>query len=55
MIGILIALLFAALAWYVCGLLGLPAVIGIIVAIVVLLGFLEGGPGPYGGGRYRRW
>jgi hypothetical protein len=52
MVGILIAVLLAALVYYVCVLLGLPAIIAIIAAIVVLLVGIGGGwygPGP------RRW
>jgi hypothetical protein len=36
-IGILIAVLFAALVWAVCVALGLPAIVGIVAAILVLL------------------
>lgn len=47
MIGVLIAILLAALAYYVCVLLGLPVIIAVIAAILVLLaGF--GGPRYYG-------
>lgn len=38
MIGIIIAILVAALVYYLCLALGLPAIVGIIAAIVVLLG-----------------
>jgi uncharacterized membrane protein YgaE (UPF0421/DUF939 family) len=50
-ISIIIAILLAALAYWLCGVLGLPAVVGIIAAIVVLLAAapLSGG---FGG---RRW
>jgi hypothetical protein len=37
MIGILIAVLFAALVWAICVALGLPAIVGIVAAILVLL------------------
>lgn len=37
MLGILIAILLAALAWWLCVALGLPAVVGIIAAILVLI------------------
>jgi hypothetical protein len=37
MIGILIAVLVAALVWAVCVALGLPAIVGIVAAILVLL------------------
>lgn len=53
MIGILIAILLAALAYWVCGALGLPAIIGVIAAILVLLGGVGYGGGWYGGPR--RW
>jgi hypothetical protein len=50
MIGILIAILLAALVYWVCVMLGLPAIVAIIAAILVLLaGF---GTGGYG---YRGW
>jgi hypothetical protein len=45
MIAILIAILLAALAYYVCVALGLPLIIGIIAAIVVLLAGIGGGGG----------
>jgi hypothetical protein len=54
-IGILIAILVAALVWWICGLLGLPSIVGIIAAILVLLaGIPTGGYGLGGrfGGRY---
>lgn len=38
MIGILIAILLAALVYYLCVALGLPAVVAIIAAILVLIG-----------------
>lgn len=48
MIGIVIAILVAALVYWLCLVLGLPSIIGIIAAILVLLG----GIGTYGyGGR----
>lgn len=37
MIGILIAVLVAALVWWLCVTLGLPSIVGIIAAILVLL------------------
>ena len=37
MIGILIAVLFAALVWAICVALGLPTIVGIVAAILVLL------------------
>ena len=51
MIGILIAVLVAALVWAVCVALGLPAIVGIVAAILVLLaGIPSGGYGL--GGRF---
>jgi len=46
MTGILIAILLAALAYALCNLLGLPQIVGIIAAILVLLGGV--GTGGYG-------
>lgn len=37
MIGILIAVLLAALVWAICVALGLPTIVGIVAAILVLL------------------
>ena len=37
MIGILIAVVVAALVWMICMALGLPAIVGIVAAILVLL------------------
>jgi hypothetical protein len=55
-IGILIAVLFAALVYAICLALGLPAIVGIIAAVLVLLaGVPTGGYGlgnRFGGGRY---
>jgi hypothetical protein len=55
MIGILIAVLVAALVWAVCVALGLPAVAGLVAAILVLLaGIPTGGYGlgsRFGGNR----
>ena len=55
MIGILIAVLFAALVYAICMALGLPAIVGIIAAVLVLLAGVP--TGGYGlgsrfGGRY---
>jgi len=45
-IGILIAVLFAALVYAICVALGLPAIVGIIAAVLVLLaGVPTGGYG----------
>lgn len=38
MIAILIAILLAAVAYWVCLALGLPAIVGLIAAVAVLLG-----------------
>jgi hypothetical protein len=38
MIGILIAILVAALVYWICVALGLPSIVAIIAAILVLLG-----------------
>lgn len=38
MIGILIAILIAALVYWICLAIGLPAVVGIVAAILVLIG-----------------
>jgi hypothetical protein len=51
MIGILIAVLLAALVYFLCMILGLPAIVAIIAAILVLLaGIPTGGYGM--GGRF---
>ena len=50
MIGILIAVLLAALVYWICLAVGLPAIVGIIAAILVLLSGI--GTSGYGlGGR----
>ena len=49
MINLLIAILLAALAWWICIALGLPAIVGIVAAILVLLG------GVGTGGYARTW
>ena len=46
MIGIVIAILVAALVYWLCPVLGLPSIVGIIAAILVLLGGV--GSGGYG-------
>jgi hypothetical protein len=51
MIGILIAVLLAAVVYWLCAALGLPAIVGIIAAILVLLG----GVGTGGYGVRSRW
>ncbi len=51
MIGIVLAVLFAALVYAICVALGLPAIVGIIAAILVLLAGIP--TGGYGlGGRF---
>jgi hypothetical protein len=51
MIGVLIAVLIAALVYAVCVALGLPSIVGIVAAILVLLaGIPSGGYGL--GGRF---
>lgn len=50
MIGIFIAILLAALAYWVCVMLGLPFVVAVIAAILVLLAAVGGV-----GGRFSRW
>jgi hypothetical protein len=52
MIGILIAVLLAALVYWLCAMLGLPAIVGIVAAILVLLAGVGTGYGARGwGGR----
>ena len=46
MIGVLVAILLAALVYWICLALGLPAVVGVIAAILVLLGGI--GTGGFG-------
>jgi hypothetical protein len=57
MIGIIIAVVVAALVYLLCTALGLPSIVGIIAAILVLLaGIPTGGfgfGGRYGGRRSR--
>jgi hypothetical protein len=49
MVGILIAILLAALVYWVCLVIGLPAIVAIIAAVLVLLSGV--GTGGYGYGR----
>jgi hypothetical protein len=50
-IGILIAILFAALVWFICMAIGLPSIVGIVAAILVLIAGIP--TGGYGiGGRW---
>ena len=51
MIGMIIAVLFAALAYALCVALGLPSIVGIVAAILVLLAGIPSG----GYGLGRRW
>jgi hypothetical protein len=50
-IGILIAVIFAAIVYAICLALGLPAIVGLIAAILVLLAGIPSG----GYGLGRRW
>ncbi len=49
MIAILIAILLAALVYWVCLVIGLPAIVAIIAAVLVLVSGI--GTGGYGYGR----
>ena len=49
MIGILIAILLAALVYWVCLVLGLPAIVAVIAAVLVVISGI--GTGGYGYGR----
>lgn len=53
MIGILIAILLAALVYWICVALGLPVVVGIIAAVLVLISGI--GTGGYGLRTRGRW
>ena len=59
MIGILIAILIAALVYWLCLAIGLPAIVGIVAAILVLIGGVPTGGyglgGRWGGGRTRTY
>ena len=51
MIGVILAVLFAALVYAICVALGLPSIVGIVAAILVLLAGIP--TGGYGlGGRF---
>ncbi|HEV2812038.1 MAG TPA: hypothetical protein VGW10_02200 [Solirubrobacteraceae bacterium] len=54
MIGLLVAILVAAVVYFLCTALGLPAIVAAVAAIIVLLaGFpATGGYGFRGGSRY---
>ena len=49
MISAIVAVLVAALVYFLCVALGLPSIVGIVAAILVLLAGIPGGV--YGGGR----
>lgn len=49
MIGVIIAILFAALVYAICVALALPAIVGLVAAILVLLAGIP--TGGYGIGR----
>jgi hypothetical protein len=49
MVSVLVAVLIAALVYFLCTALGLPAIVGIVAAILVLLAGVPGGV--YGGRR----
>ena len=51
MIGILIAVLVAALVFWLCSVLGLPVIVGIVAAILVLIGGVGTGVGGWRGSR----
>lgn len=53
MIGILIGILLAALAYWVCLAVGLPFIVAIVAAILVLLAGVGHSGGWYGGGGRR--
>ena len=58
MIGIIIAIIVAALAYALCVALGLPSIVGIIAAVLILLAGIPSGGfgigGRFGGGRRGR-
>ena len=49
MVGVIIAILFAALVYAICVALGLPAIVGVVAAVLVLLAGIS--TGGYGIGR----
>jgi hypothetical protein len=49
MVSVVVAVLIAALVYFLCTALGLPAIVGIVAAILVLLAGVPGGV--YGGRR----
>lgn len=46
MIGILIGILVAALAYWICVAIGLPAIVGVVAAILILIASIGGIRGP---------
>ena len=54
MIGILIAILLAALVYWLCVALGLPSIIAIVAAILVLISGIGTGGYGYGGRGFGR-
>ncbi len=54
MIGILVAVLLAALVYFLCTALGLPAIVGIVAAVLVLLAGIPSGGFGLGRGRGHR-
>ena len=54
MIGILVAVLLAALVYFLCTALGLPAIVGIVAAVLVLLAGIPSGGFGLGRGRADR-
>ena len=54
MIGILVAILLAALVYFLCVALGLPAIVGIVAAVLVLLAGIPSGGFGLGRGRGAR-
>ena len=54
MIGIIVAILLAALVYFLCVALGLPAIVGIVAAVLVLLAGIPSGGFGLGRGRTGR-
>jgi hypothetical protein len=50
MVGIIIGILLAAIVYWICLVLGLPAIVAIIAAVLVLLSAIGTGGYGYGGG-----
>lgn len=53
MIGVLVAVLLAALVYWLCVAIGLPVIVGIVAAVLVLISGI--GTGGYGVGARGRW